>query len=161
MRKLIGLFVLAAVLQGCAMKEQQPRDLASVAPYPAAQTGYVRHVVWLPQRSDEQLYRVELIAGKQMLTDCNTRGFSGQLNEHSLQGWGYTYYQVDNVNGPVSTMMACPQQEKIQDFVALNLTNSLLRYNSKLPVVVYLPEGFELRYRIWSAAKQVQEAQTQ
>ena len=26
-----------------------------------------------------------------------------------------------------------------------------IRYNSRLPVVVYAPEGVEVRYRIWSA----------
>jgi ecotin len=25
----------------------------------------------------------------------------------------------------------------------------LLRYNSRLPLVVYLPDGVEVRYRIW------------
>ena len=27
----------------------------------------------------------------------------------------------------------------------------LIRYNSRLPIVVYAPEGVEIRYRIWSA----------
>jgi serine protease inhibitor ecotin len=26
-----------------------------------------------------------------------------------------------------------------------------IRYNTRLPVVVYAPEGVEVRYRIWSA----------
>ena len=26
----------------------------------------------------------------------------------------------------------------------------LLRYNSKLPLVVYVPEGVEVKYRLWS-----------
>ena len=32
----------------------------------------------------------------------------------------------------------------------------LLRYNSRLPIVVYVPEGVEVRYRLWSAAAEVQ-----
>ncbi len=35
----------------------------------------------------------------------------------------------------------------------------LLRYNSKLPVVVYVPEGFEVRYRIWQAGEKVIRAE--
>jgi ecotin len=27
----------------------------------------------------------------------------------------------------------------------------LQRYDSELPVVTYVPEGFEVRYRIWTA----------
>ena len=29
----------------------------------------------------------------------------------------------------------------------------LVRYNSRLPLVVYAPEGYEVRYRIWKAGK--------
>jgi ecotin len=29
----------------------------------------------------------------------------------------------------------------------------LINYNSKLPVVVYVPEGMDLKYRIWKAGK--------
>ena len=31
------------------------------------------------------------------------------------------------------------------------MKSRLIRYNSRLPVVVYAPEGVELRYRIWKA----------
>jgi ecotin len=48
-------------------------------------------------------------------------------------------------------MMACPGEEKRTAFVAVNLEDPLLRYNSKLPVVIYVPEGFSVRYRTWSA----------
>ena len=27
----------------------------------------------------------------------------------------------------------------------------LIRYNSKLPIVVYAPEGVEVQYRVWKA----------
>ena len=31
----------------------------------------------------------------------------------------------------------------------------LIRYNSRLPVVVYVPEGVEVRYRFWTAGPEV------
>ena len=34
----------------------------------------------------------------------------------------------------------------------------LIRYNSKLPVVVYVPDEFEVRYRIWTAGDRVERA---
>ena len=34
----------------------------------------------------------------------------------------------------------------------------MLRYNSKLPIVLYVPKGVEVRYRIWSASKQIKQA---
>ena len=39
-----------------------------------------------------------------------------------------------------------------------NLDDALLRYNSKLPLVVYLPAGYEARYRIWAASEEMLKA---
>ena len=33
-----------------------------------------------------------------------------------------------------------------------------IRYNSRLPVVIYVPEGYEVRYRIWEASKTTHDA---
>jgi ecotin len=37
----------------------------------------------------------------------------------------------------------------------------LLRYNSKLPVVLYVPKDVEVRYRVWSASQDVQKAKVE
>ncbi len=56
------------------------------------------------------------------------------------KAWGYDYYVFDNVTSPVSTMMACPEGKKEQKFVTAWLgEDGMLRYNSKLPIVVYTP----------------------
>ncbi|MNH20233.1 Ecotin precursor [compost metagenome] len=60
--------------------------------------------------------------------------------------------------GPASTLMACPDTAKKEAFVPVVGDGFLLRYNSKLPVVVYVPEGVEVRYRIWSASDEVKKA---
>jgi ecotin len=50
----------------------------------------------------------------------------------------------------MSTMMAAPEgSEKVERFVPGSPL--LIRYNSRLPIVVYAPEGYEIRYRIWAA----------
>jgi ecotin len=47
-------------------------------------------------------------------------------------------------------MMAAPEgSEKIKQFVSG--TPLLIRYNSRLPIVVYAPEGYEIKYRTWTA----------
>ncbi len=132
-------------------------DLKSVADFPAAQEGQSRHVIWLAQQHEERL-KVEIVPGKTMMTDCNTRGLMGSFTEHDLAGWGYTYYQLDKVTGPVSTMMVCPDDSKTEAFVPVQGDNFTLRYNSKLPIVVYAPQGVEVRYRVWSASEQLQSA---
>jgi ecotin len=50
------------------------------------------------------------------------------------------------------TLMAVdPDAPRVDRFVTLGGEPFLIRYNSRLPVVVYVPEGVEVRYRIWSA----------
>jgi ecotin len=44
-----------------------------------------------------------------------------------------------------------PNAPKVNRFVTLGGKPYLIRYNSRLPLVVYAPEGVEVRYRIWSA----------
>jgi len=59
---------------------------------------------------------------------------------------------LEKVAPPASTKMACPPDEQPkQTFVAVRSQQALVRYNSKLPLVVYVPEGFEVRYRVWQA----------
>ena len=36
-----------------------------------------------------------------------------------------------------------------------------LPYNDQLPIVVYLPEGFTLQYRLWNAAPRLEPALVQ
>ena len=129
------------------------KPLEKIAPYPAATTGYQRLVIRLPERQDEDAAKVELLPGKSMQVDCNNTWFSGVLTEQTLSGWGYTYYRLDKISGPASTRMACPPgQPKHDAFVPVRDESLLLRYNSKLPIVVYVPGGFELRYRLWLAS---------
>lgn len=122
-----------------------------VSMYPAPQDDYQRHVIQLPVGSYESNLKVELLAGKVEEVDCNTTRYSGELTEKTVEGWGYNYYELSDVAGPISTMMACPDEEKSMQFVPVLTPGSLLEYNSKLPVVVYLPKGLELRWRTWVA----------
>jgi ecotin len=75
-----------------------------------------------------------------------------------LQGWGYTYYEVKAEAATLSTMMAAPEgAPKVTQFVTT--APLLIRYNSRLPVVVYVPESYEVRYKIWAAPEEYQPAE--
>lgn len=119
--------------------------------FPAAESGFTRHVIRLPIGNFENDLRIELLPGKVIDVDCNSTHFSGQLEEKTLDGWGYNYYLLPEINGPVSTLMACPDDSKRKQFVPVISSGSLLHYNSRMPVVVYLPDGVELRWRTWVA----------
>lgn len=124
--------------------------------FPAARADMYRAVIQLPDKSREQEgnFRVELIAGKLTLTDgVNLIQLNAGITAHNIKGWGYTYYEVEQGTATLSTMMAVPDDApQIEQFVSGPPV--MIRYNSRLPVVVYLPIEYELRYRIWQAPAQ-------
>ncbi len=121
--------------------------------FPEAGEGMDRLVIVLPDKEsgEENSFKVELIPGKIMLTDSvNQMSLGTTISARPLQGWGYTYYEVTGSDVAMSTRMAVPDgKEKIEKFVTG--TSLLIRYNSRLPVVVYAPKGYEVRYRFWNA----------
>ena len=148
----------AACAAGTNKQTAVTPNLQDIAPYSAAQEGQARHVIWLAEKANEDLLKVELVPGQVLLTDCNTRSLIASLTAKELPGWGYTYYDVGDVKGPITTMMACPEGTEKQAFVAAHGDSFTVRYNSKLPIVVYAPENIEVRYRIWTGSKKLQSA---
>lgn len=133
----------------------------ALKPYPAAAAGYNRHVIELPAQADETEYKVEIIAGQTLDVDCNLQRLSGQWQEKTVEGWGYSYYELSQVGPTRSTLMACPDSSRKQAFVSVGGEPHLVRYNSKLPLVIYVPKDVEVRYRLWSAVGEASMAQQQ
>ena len=121
--------------------------------FPPAGKGMVRYALQLPEQVDESAFRVELIVGRTVRIDKENRYFlGGNIEAEPIPGWGYTRYTVSELGPVAGTLMAVdPNSQKIDRFVTLGGAPYLIRYNSRLPVVVYVPEGAEVRYRIWSA----------
>lgn len=132
--------------------------LEEIAPFPKPESGYTRQVIHLAPQAQEGAFQVEILAGKTLTVDCNRQRLGGILEEKNLEGWGYPFYRLDKVIGPMSTMMACPDGKSRKDFVPVVGDGFLLRYNSRLPIVLYVPKDVEVRYRIWSASSKVEKA---
>lgn len=132
--------------------------LEDVAPFPKAESGFTRQVIHLAAQTREDSYQVEILAGKTLNVDCNRQRLGGMLEEKNLEGWGYSFYRLEKVIGPMSTMMACPDGKTKKDFVPVVGDGFMLPYNSKLPIVLYVPTDVEVRYRIWSASSKVEHA---
>ncbi len=147
---ILGLLIGSTLAQADAKKELQA--------YPAAEAGFIRQVIFLPTLKNEDNAKVELIIGKTMDTDCNTRGLAATIQEKTVTGWGYNYLLVDKVSSGPTTMMACPDNSKQKRFVSVYGV-ALQRYNSKLPLVVYTPADVQVKYRIWRPEARTQQAQ--
>lgn len=129
--------------------------------FPFAEKGMVRYVLHLPQQEDESGYKVELIVGQTVRTDKDNRYFlSGKIEVQTITGWGFPRYKVNSLGQLAGTRMAVdPNSPKVDRFVMLGGEPYLIRYNSRLPVVIYVPEGAEVRYRIWSARDEMRPMQ--
>lgn len=121
--------------------------------FPPAEQGMARYVLQLPEQKDESLFKVELIVGKTVRVDKENRYFfAGGIVAQTIAGWGFTRYTVSKLGPMAGTLMAVdPNAPKVDRFVTLGGEPYLIRYNSRLPIVVYVPVGAEVRYRIWSA----------
>lgn len=113
----------------------------------------VRYVLPLPPDKNEDSLKVELIVGKTVKTDgVNRHFFAGRIEEETIQGWGFTRYILKQLGPMAGTLMGVPPGTPMVDqFVPIGGEPFLVRYNSRLPVVVYVPEGVTVRYRIWRA----------
>ena len=143
-------------LSGSALAAGHPELKA----FPPADDGMERFVIVLPhkERGKEGDFRVEIIVGREMLTDgVNRVRLGNSIEPRTLEGWGYTYYEVAGPSETISTLMAPPEgAPKVKAFVTAAPLQ--VRYNSRLPIVVYVPSGYEVRYRIWSASETIQKA---
>ena len=148
MKKICSLTVLlffAAILSALADDNMKA--------FPPAGEGMVRHVLQLPKYDDESAYKVELIVGKMVQVDeVNRYFFTGKIEKETISGWGFPRYNVSTLGQMAGTLMAIdPDAQKVNRFITLGGETYLIRYNSRLPVVVYAPEGVEVRYRLWKA----------
>lgn len=125
----------------------------NLKPYPQAIDSLERHVIFLEKKDNEEAYRIELFAGKTMDVDCNRHRLMGSFVKEDVQGWGYPYYKFESNGQILSTMMACPGSKESKFITG---DSQMVRYNSRLPIVVYLPHGMELQYRLWTAGENQQ-----
>lgn len=150
----LSLTAVCITLYSANAETEAKRNLAA---FPAADEGMSRHVLMLPPDAQEDSLRVELKIGKTVRTDeYNRYFFGGTLEELNIEGWGFTRYVLAELGPMAGTLMAVdPDAPKVDRFITLGGEPQLLRYNSRLPLVVYVPSGVEVRYRIWKADPEV------
>lgn len=157
MKKILvfGLVALFATISLNAFAQKaNPEAKKNLEAYPAATETMNRYVIFLDKKANENNFKVEVIAGKIMEVDCNKATLIGKLEEKTLEGWGYTYLDFETKGVVATTKMLCPDAKKTKKFVSAQPI--MLDYNSRLPIVVYAPKGYDVQYKIWTAGKTIE-----
>jgi ecotin len=139
-----------AVLQNSdQMIVENAEALKELSHFPQAKKGYERFVIIpdLKSSSETKSVKIEIIPGKTIMADCNRYALMGKLNEAVVEGWGYAYYEFISEGQMISTKMACPDYPPEERFIPGE--SRLLDYAKDIPDVVYVPQGFTVKYRIW------------
>ncbi len=143
------LVVLVLSFVGFANAQVKNSDISM---FPKAKQGYKQWIIDLKKSGFEEKLKIEFYVGKiQAVDKCNSFFLAGNLKEVELQGWGYSYYEFTTNGAIAGTKMGCIDNAKVKKFIKSE--SIMARYNSRLPIVIYVPEGYELRYKIWSASE--------
>lgn len=128
--------------------------------FPQPGEGMSRYVIFLPAENHEELLKVEVLVGKrEMLDPANRYFYGGVFEKQTVAGWGYDYFILKSLGPMAGTLMAIdPNVPKVERFITLGGDPLLHRYNSRLPLVVYVPKGVEVRYRIWRGGQKSLDA---
>ena len=155
--------ILTTIIFGLSLVSLLADDVEKdIKMYPEPASNVERFIVRLEPKENELDYFVELMPGVVYEKGCNAIRMHGSIARKSVKGWGYSYYEVSTNGIMTSTMMACPPNtpKKTEFIYVHDPQNSKVRYNSKIPLVVYMPKNFELKYRIYSPSE-TKEAKTE
>ena len=132
----------------------------NLQPFPGPDAGMERVVIRVPAGPDPDDRKVEVLIGKTIAVDCNRHAFGTTVTRQVAQGWRFPYYVIGPLTGPMSTQMACPPGFANRPAFVRAHADELawLRYSPRPPIVLFVPAGTELRYRLWSADDTIHDA---
>lgn len=125
--------------------------------FPEAEKGFKKMIIEVPYSENDANKKIEFYAGIWMEVDgCNTFNLMGTYEQKDLQGWGYNYW-IFKTNGNVqNTMMACPDLPLRNLFVSAS--PQIVDYNGKMPIVIYVPEKYDVQFKIFKAEHETYRA---
>lgn len=166
-----GAVIGASLILVSALEPVAAIPRLNLSGYPAPAPGLQRWVIQpsglLPKSRDSLVsahpldWRIQLIVGQEVTLDCNLQRLSGPgMTMRMLpQASGKALFEVKGPLRVISTKKACPPGDPMKlSFLSLGLQPYLVPYNPSWPIVVDLPEGAELRWRLWKAEKRQKTA---
>lgn len=134
--------------QQISSSEAQQGFVHDITMYPKI-AGMIKHAIFLEAQPDEKFYKIELYAVKSAsVDDCNKHFLIGEFETKNLEGWGYDYYIFQSNGSIMSTKMACIKSSYSYKDVASSQTQTT-RYISAIPLIVYAPQGVNIKYKLW------------
>ena len=150
MKKII-VFGLLSIISTPIFAQSKNEDIKM---FPKVEADKEQKVIRLEPKNNEDDFMVEIMIGKKTMTDgCNNYFLMGEIKEQNLDGWGYNYYNFETKGDIASTLIGCINAKGSEKIVYAQ--SEKVRYNSRLPIVIYAPKGYEVNYRIWSASPEI------
>ncbi len=164
MKRIAFLLVIAiGCFSACESPKQQNDDTnntvfkpitsksVDISMFPEPKENEVQHLIELPPLENEENYNVEIFITKEMEVDrCNEHSLAGLLERNPLDSWGYEYYVFETDGSTLTTLMLCPDETLVKKDVYSK--SEMLRYNSRLPIVIYTPKDYNAKYKIWNTS---------
>ena len=157
--KIAALSLLALGLFGGSTAFAQNIDKVDTSIFPKPEKGYVQYVIEVPHSTIEEdnNKKIEIYVGKYTQVDkCNTFRLSGEFKKEDLKGWGYNYYTFKTNGNIMATQMGCLDNSSVSKFVSAGPFDS--NYNGRMPIVIYVPEGYDVQYKIFKAEPETYKA---
>lgn len=128
----------------------QNNDKIDIKIFPTPKEGYKQVIIDLKANKNEDLIKLEIVVGKNAKVDkCNRHFLVGEIKSQNLEGYGYTFYNFTSDGAIASTKMGCMDNELVDKFVTGQ--PQVIDYNSKVPVVIYVPNDMEVKFRFWKS----------
>lgn len=145
-------FALIGIMGTTAISAQEIHQKVDTSIFPKAEKGITQFVIEVPFggiESDNNK-KVEVIVGKyQQIDKCNHFFLSGTMDKKDLKGFDYNYYEFKTKGDVAGTLMGCGETGSVTKFVSA--APIIIDYNGRMPIVVYVPEGYEVKYKIYKA----------
>ena len=129
--------------------------------FPKPGNNQQRVVILLAKLDNEPDFLVELIPGVIVEADANDPNHffvKAKLARKIVKGWQFNYYELQsNIDKISATLIGFEHAGRKKEVFAYAMDKGeegllskgvYVRYNSQVPIVIYVPMGFEVRYRI-------------
>ena len=153
MNKIVSrIIMLGLCIVGISATSMAQSTITAVDPsiFPKAEKGYKQMLITVPYSDTDDSKKIEFSVGKFMEVDgCNHFSLQGELVKTALTGWGYDYYTFKTNGNVIGTMMGCEGVPSRNIFVSAQ--PEVTRYNGQLPIVVYVPEEYDVQFKVYKA----------